>query len=330
MIQAPLSQGPLFAAGVPVLQQGFVDRMTQPIEELITDVITLDPVLFQLLIFGILLGGVYGLAALGLTIIFGVMDVINFAHGVYMTVGMYVVWAVSTNAGIDPILLMPLAVLVVFALGIGTHVTVIEPIIDREAESHLLVTFAIVLILEATLQIWFQPDPRKLEFSLGNFDLFTATVPIIQLIAGLLAVAAVTVTWLFLYRTRTGRAIRATADSRTDAKFVGINVPRINYLTFGLGAALAGLAGATISLYRLFDPFIGTTQYLAIAFVIVVLGGLGSLPGALAGGIIIGLVQTYASFYLHGSSFQVIVMTIFILVLLLKPSGLFGSEVSDD
>jgi branched-chain amino acid transport system permease protein len=303
------------------------DRLLVPFEKLFSDVVALDPVILQLTVFGILLGGVYGLASLGLTIIFGVMDVINFAHGVFMAIGMYVVWVVTTNVGISPILLVPLAAIVLFFIGVGSHILVIRPIIDGPAESHLLVTFGMVLILESTLQIIFRPDPRNLSLGLGNTTLGSVQIPNIQVIVFGIAVLAVVLVWLLLFRTRLGRAIRATADNRDDAEFVGINVPRINYLTFGLGAGLAGLAGGAISLFRLFDPFIGTTQYLVYAFVIVVLGGLGSLQGALIGGLIIGLVQIFAGFYTPGTTYYVFIMLIFIGVLLFKPEGLFGSEI---
>jgi branched-chain amino acid transport system permease protein len=304
-----------------------MNRLLAPFERFFSDLVALDPVILQLAVFGILLGGVYGLASLGLTIIFGVMDVINFAHGVFMAIGMYVVWAVTTSTGINPILLVPLAAVVVFGLGVVSHVSVIRPVIDGPAESHLLVTFGMVLILESALQIVFQPDPRKLNFDLGGLTVGSVQIPIVQVVALVIAVLAVVLVWLLLFRTRLGRAIRATADNRDDAEFVGINVPRINYLTFGLGAGLAGLAGGAISLFRLFDPFIGTTQYLVYAFVIVVLGGLGSLQGALIGGLVIGMVQIFASFYTHGTTHYVIIMVIFISVLLFKPEGLFGSEL---
>jgi branched-chain amino acid transport system permease protein len=312
---------------VVILQSSLTDRLMVPFEKFFSDLVALDPVILQLLVFGILLGGVYGLASLGLTIIFGVMDVINFAHGVFMAIGMYVIWVVTNSTGINPILLVPLAALVVFVIGIASHVAVIRPVIDGPAESHLLVTFGMVLILESGLQILFQPDPRTLSLGMGNFTVGSVQIPIVQVIALVIAVLAVILVWLLLFRTRLGRAIRATSDNRDDAEFVGINVPRINYLTFGLGAGLAGLAGGAISLFRLFDPFIGTTQYLAYAFVIVVLGGLGSLQGALVGGLIIGLVQIFAGFYTHGTTHYVFIMLIFIGVLLFKPEGLFGSEL---
>lgn len=310
-----------------VLQSSLIERLLIPFEKLFADIVTMNPVILQLLMFGILLGGLYGLASLGLTIVFGVMDVINFAHGAFMAIGMYFVWIVTTRTGVNPILLVPFAAIVVSVIGVGSYLSVIRPVIDEPAESHLLVTFGAVLILESTLQIVFQPDPRNISLGLGNISLGSVQIPIIQVVAVFFAIAAVVLVWLLLFRTRLGRAIRATADNRDDAEFVGINVPRVNYLTFGLGAGLAGLAGGAIALFRLFDPFIGTTQYLVFAFVIVVLGGLGSLQGALIGGVIVGLVQIFAGFYTHGTTHYVLIMAMFITVLLFKPEGLFGREL---
>jgi len=315
------------STGAAVLQSGLLDRVLEPFQKLVTDIVATDPVLLQLLVFGILLGGVYGLASLGLTIVFGVMDVINFAHGAFMAVGMYVVWVVTSSTGVHPFVMIPVATLLVFLVGVVSHVLVIRPVIDGPAQSHLLVTFGLVLIVESALQILFQPDPRTIELGLGNISLSLVRIPVVQLVALFIALSAVVLVWLLLFRTRTGRAIRATADNREDAAFVGINVGRVDYLTFGLGAGLAGLAGGAISLFRLFDPFIGTTQYLVYAFVIVVLGGLGSLQGALVGGFVIGIVQIYAGFYTHGTTHYVLIMLIFIGVLLFRPQGLFGSEI---
>jgi len=196
-----------------MLQSSFLDRLFVSFEKFFSDIVALDPVILQLAMFGILLGGVYGLASLGLTIVFGVIDVINFAHGVFMAIGMYVVWVVTTSTGINPILLVPLAALVVFGIGVISHVSVIRPVIDGPTESHLLVTFGIVLILESALQIIFQPDPRNLSLGLGNLNVGSVQIPNIRLIALVIAVLAVVLVWLLLFRTRLGRAIRASADN---------------------------------------------------------------------------------------------------------------------
>lgn len=283
-------------------------------------------IVLQLLSFGVLLGGIYGLVALGLTLIFGVMDVINFAHGAMMVVAMYIVWAVSSTLGITPFAVIPLAVVALFALGVAIHRGAIAPIMDAPQENQLIVTFGILLILVSVVEMAFSPNPRQYPLELGSQQVGTTFIPDGQLIALAIAVLAIATTWSFLHRTRLGRAMRATADNRQGAQYVGIDVPRIDYLTFGLGAALAGLAGAVVPLFQTFDPFIGD-RWLINAFVVVILGGLGSFPGALVGGMIIGLVQVFGLFFLPGSFYQVVIFGIFILVLLLKPRGLLGGDV---
>jgi branched-chain amino acid transport system permease protein len=160
---------------------------------------------------------------------------------------------------------------------------------------------------------------------LGEYQLAGASVPKAQFFALVIAVAAIAASWAFLYYTELGRALRATADNRDAAWYMGINVPRIDHLTFGLGAALAGLAGSAIVLFSPFDPFAGET-YLVKSFVIVVLGGLGSFPGALLGGLIIGLVEVFGGYYLLGTFNEVVIFGIFVLLLYIKPTGLLGGE----
>ncbi len=279
----------------------------------------------QLLVFALLLGGIYGLVALGLTMIFGVMDVINFAHGALMVLAMYIVWSLSSASGLTPLVFIPIAVVALFGVGILIHHFTIAPIMEAPQENQLIVTFGVMLILISSIEIAFSPNPRSYDIDLGSVGAAGVFIPEGQLYALVISITAVIGMWLFLQRTQLGRAIRGTADNRSGAKFVGINIKRIDYLTFGLGAALAGLAGAAIPLIQRFDPYIGDV-YLINAFVIVVLGGLGSFPGALLGGMIIGFVQVFGQFYLPGSFYQVMIFMIFILVLLLRPEGLLGGK----
>jgi branched-chain amino acid transport system permease protein len=283
---------------------------------------------FQLVAFAVLLGGIYGLVALGLTMIFGVMDVINFAHGALMVVGMYTVWGLSSTMGVNPFLTIPVAVVVLFVLGLAIHGLTIAPIIDAPQENQLIVTFGVLLILVSAIEIVFSADPQSLGLGLGSVSFAGMFLPEGQLYALLIAVTAVVAAWGFLRYTQLGRAIRGTADNRDAAQYVGINVPRIDYLTFGLGAALAGLAGAVIPLFQQINPHLGDT-YLINAFVIVVLGGLGSFPGALLGGMIIGFVHVFGQFFLPGSGYQIAIFLIFILVLFLKPDGLLGGTAHE-
>jgi branched-chain amino acid transport system permease protein len=251
------------------------------------------------------------------------MDVINFAHGAFLVVAMYTVWFVADAAGISPFLAIPIAVLVLFVLGVVIHRTTIAPIMDAPQENQLIVTFGILLVLTSILEMVFTSTPRSLGLDLGSFGVAGVFIPEGQFYALVISVVTMVATWLFLQRTMLGRAIRGTADNRDGAQYVGINVPRIDYLTFGIGAALAGLAGAAIPLFQQFDPFLGE-QYLINAFVVVVLGGLGSFPGALLGGLIIGFVQVFGTFFLPGTFYQVVIFSIFIAILLLKPSGILG------
>ncbi|MEM4779995.1 MAG: branched-chain amino acid ABC transporter permease [Halalkalicoccus sp.] len=279
----------------------------------------------QLLAFAVLLGGIYGLVALGLTMIFGVMDVINFAHGALMVVGMYVVWWATNELELNPFLMIPIAVALLFALGVVIHLLTIAPIIEASQENQLIVTFGVLLIVVSAIEIAFSANPQSLDVDLGSIGIGDVFLPEGQLYALIVAVFAVAVSWTFLRYTQLGRAIRATADNREAAQYVGINVPRIDYLTFGLGAALAGLAGAVIPFFQQINPHLGDT-YLINAFVIVVLGGLGSFPGALIGGMIIGFVHVLGQFFLPGSGYQIAIFAIFIAVLLLKPEGLLGGD----
>ena len=318
---------PALASVQSPAQSGIVDRFVDPFANFVGDLLALEPILAQLLVFGLLLGGVYALTALGLTMIFGVMDVINFAHGVFLVVGMYTVWWSTRTFGINPFLALPIAVVVLFVLGVLIHVTIIEPIIEAPQQNQLIATLGVLFILQSTIEIVFSPNPKSIPLDVGALTFGGVFVPLGQFYALLIAVVAMLAVRAFLQYTDLGRAIRGTADNRDGARYVGIDVPRVNYLTFGIGAALAGIAGGSIALFQRFDPFTGET-YLINAFVIVVLGGLGSFTGAFVGGLFIGLVEVFGSYYLPGTTAQILIFLLFIATLLLKPEGLFGGSSS--
>jgi branched-chain amino acid transport system permease protein len=218
------------------LDQAILSKIHQFIDPFITffeDLISLDPVLLQLLVFGLLVGGVYALVALGLTMIYGVMDIINVAHGMFMGIGMYTVWFAWAETGINPFLLVPLAIVVTFVLGAAVHRTMVEPLIEASPSAQVLVLLGVLFIIQSGLQIQFNPDPRTIDVSLGSAEVGSVFIPYGQLFALGITVLAVAVMWTLLYRTNLGRAIRATADDLDSARYRGINVPRINYLTFG-------------------------------------------------------------------------------------------------
>lgn len=289
--------------------------------------LAIDPTIFaQLVVFAVLLGGIYGFTALGLTIIFGVMDVINVAHGALMVVGMYTVWFVAVALGVSPFLGIPIAVALTFGFGVLFHRWALAPFMETSPGNSLIVTLALLLVLIASIEMAFGAMPRTLELDLGSVAYAGVHVIRGQLYALVVALVVGVTLWLVLHHTHLGRAIRGTADNREGARYVGLDVSRIDYLTFGLGAALAGLAGALIPFVQPFDPYLGN-EYLTIAFVVVVLGGLGSIPGAILGGLLIGVIHVFGSFYLPGSTYEILILLVFILALFLRPTGLMGGDV---
>ncbi|WP_254861542.1 branched-chain amino acid ABC transporter permease [Halovivax gelatinilyticus] len=301
------------------------ERTIGPLVDLGSDVRSGNTVLFTLLVQGILLGGIYGLVALGLTMIFGVMDVINFAHGAFLAIGMYFSYVVFTSFGLSPLVSLPLAFVALFVLGMAIERATIEPIIDAPAQSQIIITLGLWFIIEALIEIAFSPNPQSIHGSYGSFSIAGISIAEGRFYSLVVAVIAMVATWGFLYYTDMGRMIRGTADNRVGARYVGIDVRKINYTTFGIGAALAGVAGAAITMVRPFDPYTGEI-YLINAFIVVVLGGLGSLPGAIVAGLIIGMVEVFGSYYYPRTMYQMLIFLIFIATLLLKPSGLFGSD----
>lgn len=290
------------------------------------DTLFVDPtILVQLLVLGVLLGGIYGFVSLGLTIIYGVMNVVNIAHGAFLVIGMYSVWFVSESARLSPFVAIPVAAALMFIVGIVIQRSVIAPLVDASQANKVLATIAISIILLGFIELQFGATPRELDLDLGSIEGGGVYILRGQLYALLIAGVTYAAVWMFLQYTHTGRAMRGTADNRLSAAYAGINTERIDYLTFGLGAGLAGLAGALIAVVQPFDPYLGN-QYLTIAFLVVVLGG-RSIPGTIIGGFLIGLLHVFGSFYLPGSYYQILILVVFILLLLFRPTGLFGGDV---
>ena len=293
------------------------------------DSLFVEPEIFaQLVVLAVLLGGIYGFVALGLTIVFGVMGVVNVAHGAFTAVGMYTVWFVASDLGLSPFVGVPLAAAFLFVVGVAVQRTTLAPIVEGPEENKFLVTVAFLIVIVALVELTFSATPRQLNANLGSIAVAGVYVPRGELYALGIAAAASAAVWGFLQRTHTGRAIRGTADNRLSAAYVGVDVDRVDAVTFGLGAALAGLAGALVTFVQPFDPYLGN-EYLTVAFVVVVLGGLGSIPGALLGGLVVGTIRVFGSFYLPGSYYNVLVLCVFIGVLLVRPTGLLGDDAHD-
>lgn len=281
----------------------------------------------QSVVDGILMGGIYGLVAIGLTLIFGVMKIINFAQGALLMLGMYVTYWSFTLLGINPYLSLPLSAIVLFLLGAFIQKTVLNRMLDAPEHNQLLVTLGISLIIENLALILWSPDFRSIKMegfketiSIGSIGVNTP-----KLIAFMFAIILSFALFMFLKHTMLGKAIRATSINRSGAALSGINTNRINYIAFGLGAALAGIAGTLITPFFYTSPTVGAT-FILKGFVVVVLGGLGNFIGALVGGLIIGISEALGGAFLPGSLKELMTYLIFILVLMLRPNGLFGGK----
>jgi len=281
----------------------------------------------QSLISGILIGGAYALIGIGLTLIFGVMRVTNFAHGELLMVGMYLTYFAFKLAGIDPFVSVLLVIPTMFVLGAVLQRTLIQRLLGTLPQNQILLTIGLGLVLSNTSMLLFTSDYRIISTPYSSASVRLGTVSISQplLISFLVTAALSAALYWFLSRTFTGRAIRATAQDRDAAQLMGVDVQRMGVIAFGIGAALAGTAGTLISPTYYIFPQVGGAFTLK-AFVIVVLGGMGSVAGATLGGIIIGVVESLAAVYASASVKEIFVYVLFLAVLLVKPSGLLGKS----
>ncbi len=281
----------------------------------------------QSLISGILIGGVYALIGIGLTIIFGVMRVINFAHGDIMMVGMYMTYFLFTLFGIDPFISVLITIPLMFIFGAILQKLFINRILGALPQNQILLTIGLGLILSNSMMLAFTSDYKILttSYSSSSYRLAGLSVSKPLAISFLITVVITAALYRFLMKTDTGQAIRATAQDREAAQLMGINVKWMSILAFGIGASMAGTAGALISPTYYIFPQVGSAFTLK-AFVITVLGGMGSIVGATLGGVIIGVVESMGAAYISSDWKDVVVFAIFLLVLLVKPSGLMGTS----
>lgn len=280
---------------------------------------------------GVLMGSIYGLVALGLTLIFGVLKVINFAHGSFLMLGMFVsYWAVALT-GLHPYLALALVVPAMFAFGYGFQKLLIQPIFKaernvREPITVIIVTTGVWYILDNLALLLFGPDYRALEpnpLKGQMIELGELFISVPQLWGFATAMLTAGLLMWFLRSTRTGRAIRAVSLDREAASLMGISQWNIFAVAMGIGTAIAGISGVVLTPFYNVYPTVGV-PFDVKSFVIVVLGGLGSIPGAMLGGIIIGLIESLGPIYMTATWTEAIVYGLFLLVLFVKPSGLFG------
>jgi branched-chain amino acid transport system permease protein len=278
---------------------------------------------------GILTGLVYGLMALGLSVIFGVVRVVNFAHGEMMSIAMYLAVVLFSGLHLDPLIMLVPISAVLFVFGYALQAGLINPFVTRPEHSQFLLLVALAIIIVNVLLIVFGPDARSVHTSYA-FDSFQAGSLIIdaaKLYAAGAAIFCAALLFGFFRFTLVGTAIRACADNYTGAQVVGLNVNRLYALTFGIGAACVGAAGVMMTLIVDVTPMIGPT-YTLLAFVIVITGGLGSMPGALIGGILIGLTEALAGLLFTPSAKSMFAFAILVLVLLFRPQGILGKQAA--
>jgi branched-chain amino acid transport system permease protein len=278
---------------------------------------------------GVLTGLVYGLMALGLSVIFGVVRVVNFAHGEMMTIAMLIAVVLFSLFHLDPlIMLVPIAA-VLFVFGYVLQIGLINPFISRPEHSQFLLLVGLGIVIANTLLIVFGPDARSVQTSYA-FDSFQVGPIIIDAAKVYAAAAAMIFTaalFVFFRFTLIGTAIRACADNYTGALVVGLDVKRLYALTFGLGAACVGAAGTILILIIDATPMLGPS-YTLLAFIIVITGGLGSMPGALVGGVLIGVTEALAGLLFTPSAKSMFAFAILVLVLVLRPQGLLGKRLA--
>lgn len=281
--------------------------------------------LWQISVNGVLLGGLYALMALGLALVWGVLNIVNLAHGALIMLGAYVCYYLFTGLSLDPFAALPLTMLALFGFGNMLQRYVLNLVIRAPMFNTLLITFGIDVVLTYLAQIFFSADFRTINppYAGSNFELFGATVPIVRLLAFAVALVLTCLLWLFLARARLGRAIRATAQNLIAARLYGVEPRGIYALTFGLGAALAGAAGALYGVVSQVNPYIGTSLT-AKSFAIAIIGGLENPLGVVAGGLFLGIVESLTSLYIGPTYADVASFGILVLVLIVRPTGLLG------
>ncbi len=276
---------------------------------------------------GLTMGAVYALIALGLTLIYGVLHIINFAHGAALMVALYGVYGLKESLGLDPYAALPIVVPAMFGIGYLLQRGVIEKASHGKDENILLVTLGLSIVLENLALLWFKSDTRTIDtaYTLATVELGSATLALPKLIAFVGALVVSGLLWLIMARTDLGRAIRAVAREKTGARLMGIDVAHVYAMSFGIGLACLGAAACFLLPAYYVNPLVGN-GFVLVAFTIVVLGGMGSFVGALVGGLVIGVVESLGGLWLGESLGQVGIFLIFIAVLLFRPQGLFGSK----
>ena len=283
--------------------------------------------LAQAITSGLLMGGLYALISVGLTLIFGVMRVINFAHGDLMMLSMYLTYWLFTLFGLEPYLSLIVTIPVLFMIGSGIQKFLINRVLDAPQSSQLFITFGVMLIAQNMALLFWKANYRAIRtyYTGSVIKLGEVFISVPRLASFSVAIILTITLYVLLTRTKTGRAMRATAQNRQVSSLMGVNVLRTYVVAFGVGAACVGAAGTLLSVFFYISPTVGTTFTLT-AFLAVVLGGMGSFTGAFFGGLIVGVAESLGGVYFATQYRELVTFILFIIILLVKPSGLLGKS----
>jgi branched-chain amino acid transport system permease protein len=284
-------------------------------------------IFFQTVVNGLFIGGIYALVAIGLTLIYGVMMILNFAHGEFLMLGMYVAFGLFTLAGVDPYLSVPIAFALIFLLGALIQRGLVQRVLSAHPLNQIILLLGVSTLLIGLVQFFLTAAPRSIHvpYETQALSALGLRFSIPRTIAFCSSLVLATLLYLFLQLTKTGKAIRATSQNRDAALLMGIDVKFIYLLTFGIGAGVTAIGGVLLTPNYNLLPTVGQ-GFAVTAFVVVVLGTMGNFLGAFLGGLIIGVVEVFAGYFLGGDVKIIASMLVFILVLLFRPAGLFGRK----
>jgi branched-chain amino acid transport system permease protein len=279
----------------------------------------------QILVNGLLTGGIFALISIGLTLIFGVMNIINFAHGDFLMISMYLVYWMNVKMGMDPYVAILFLIPIMFVVGVLVYKATLNPIIERSELFTILMTVAIMIFLQNIALMLWNADVRSLDITYAASAIGTENLRfgITKIASFAIAIGTAVGLMLILDRSWIGKSIKATSQNRTAAKLMGVDTIRTYTIAFAIGIATVGVAGGALAPIFSIFPMVGS-QFGTTAFVVVVLGGLGNIPGALVGGLIIGLIDSFSGFLLPVGFKEAIYFGVFLLVLLFRPNGIFG------
>jgi branched-chain amino acid transport system permease protein len=281
--------------------------------------------LLQVLANGILLGGLYALMALGLALVWGVLNIVNLSHGAFIMLGAYAAYYLFEKLGVDPIVAIPAVMLILFLLGYAVQRGILGLVIRGPMFNTLLITFGLEVVFTYMAQLAFSADYRTINpsYAGSSVQLFGVTLPVVRIAASGIALALTAAVWLLLGYTRLGRAIRAASQNLTAARLYGVEPRNLYAFTFGLGAALAGAAGDLYGLVSQINPYVGGALT-AKSFVIAIIGGLDSPFGVVAGGLFLGVAESLTSLYVGPTYRDVLSLGVLLVVLAVRPNGLLG------